>query len=186
MLRLVGMSSFTLVLLIIIEIPSSLVWHVFFILLFYFLGLQRCDGIPHFMHSSLLDKFTEGGGGGARGGAKGSQHSFTQKMKDKVMLYLFAIALRVSGYSLNSTTLQRDPQISSNKLAKIHMLRVRLIVHAQPNQLNFSCLTSSSLSSTSSVIWNGIITRLLDKLWIIVHGGQWIESAQKIHASRGS
>lgn len=88
----------------------------------YFLGLQRCEGIPHFMHSSLLDKFTEGGGGGARGGAKGSQHSFTQKMKDKVMSYLFAIALRVSGYSLNSTTLQRDLQISSNKLAKIHVI----------------------------------------------------------------
>ena len=74
------------------------------------------------MHSSLLDKFTEGGAGGARGGAKGSQHSFTQKMKDKVMSYLFAIALRVSGYSLNSTTLQRDLQISSNKLAKIHVI----------------------------------------------------------------
>ena len=66
------------------------------------------------MHSSLLDKFTEGGGGG-KAGAKGVQHSFSSKMKDKVMSYLFAIALRISGYTLNSSVLQKDLQISSNK-----------------------------------------------------------------------
>ena len=40
-------------------------------------------------------------------------------MKDKVMSYLFSIALRISGYTFKSAVLQKDLQISSNKSVMI-------------------------------------------------------------------
>ena len=76
-----------------------------------FSGLKKYSFIPEPLQAKLLDKFTEHG----PQGVSGTQRAFTQRMKDKVLAYLFVLALKVEGYTLNSAVLQKDLLVQSTK-----------------------------------------------------------------------
>ena len=81
-----------------------------------FTGLSQLSWIPLSVQQSLLSKFTEfselGGGGGGGGG---SGHVLSRRMKDKILSHLFVLGLMVDQYTLDTSQLQKDLKIPSNK-----------------------------------------------------------------------